>query len=633
MTDLPPQDDIENQLSDQTDDARDTTVGSTSQRSEHDSSVLKKRLATFGIALIIGGLSYGLYSYKQHSNHVTTVAPPKPVSTFTPQTTARPDITNEVPILEISPTKGEFGNVVSGDASHAIQFTLTVKAGTYTINSATIPYGDQLALSTNAEDCTRKTLHENERCTIQVMFAPSHEETVSDTHLAISVTSYAANGASHQDTKYVPINAKAAPPAPVAQPPAQQITTPPPAPAQEKPQTPPPVIAQEQPPAPPQPDPQDNYFASRKSGYTPLGDQGRGSSSQRTPTSSATPPAQEVAQLERPIDPFWQNSPSGGSETTSSYPVDMTRILTADNPIPATIQNTVDTRYASPVTASVERDLYGEDGRTVIIERGSILYGSASSAGSGQQNSNLSTLFGQSSSSGSSSMNSMLQNNQQGEKVTITWKWLRRPDGVRFDIGSATTGDAMGRGGVLALIDDRTMERFGPAVMASVAQATLVGLANGSQSSTNTGGAVTGSTSLGGTTTSTLNGRAMAAQAFEEAIGPALMQYIQEHLSMQEIRVVPAGTRITVWLAGDLILKPPMTKAQAIAAARGSTTGIMSSAVNKASPSFFVSSQGNNGGPAMNNQQNQIPSYQYNPGTPTMPTTPGVPDLPTLPAQ
>ncbi|WP_204348141.1 TrbI/VirB10 family protein, partial [Stenotrophomonas maltophilia] len=52
-----------------------------------------------------------------------------------------------------------------------------------------------------------------------------------------------------------------------------------------------------------------------------------------------------------------------------------------DKPIPAVIKTSIDTRHPSRAVATVERDVYGGDGRTVVIERGSTLVGQVASVG------------------------------------------------------------------------------------------------------------------------------------------------------------------------------------------------------------------------------------------------------------
>lgn len=227
----------------------------------------------------------------------------------------------------------------------------------------------------------------------------------------------------------------------------------------------------------------------------------------------------------RPVDEDW--SGVGSRPSVGSYPVDMTRVVTMDKLIPAVLERELDTRYAGRVVASVERDVYGSDGRTPVIERGSKVIGTAATvSGTGD------------------------------EKVQITWTRITRPDGVAFKI-SGTAGDAMGRGGVLAHIDNRWGERFGKGLASSVLQAAVVALAGGGQSSTNTGGSsIGGGTTLGGTTATTLDGKALAGQVFNQSAGPLVSAYQKEQLAVPVIRVVPRGTRITIEASEDLVLRP-----------------------------------------------------------------------------
>lgn len=52
-------------------------------------------------------------------------------------------------------------------------------------------------------------------------------------------------------------------------------------------------------------------------------------------------------------------------------------MIFADKPIPAVIARSIDSNNPTPVTAFVERNVYAEEGRNVVIPAGSRLMGNA----------------------------------------------------------------------------------------------------------------------------------------------------------------------------------------------------------------------------------------------------------------
>ena len=61
----------------------------------------------------------------------------------------------------------------------------------------------------------------------------------------------------------------------------------------------------------------------------------------------------------------WQEQ--GIDKVISSWRVDMSEMILADKPIPAVIARSIDTQNPVPITAFVERNVYAEDGRNIVI--------------------------------------------------------------------------------------------------------------------------------------------------------------------------------------------------------------------------------------------------------------------------
>lgn len=95
----------------------------------------------------------------------------------------------------------------------------------------------------------------------------------------------------------------------------------------------------------------------------------------------------------------------------------------------------------APVTAIVERNVYGDSGRNVIIPAGSRVIG-------GLQTVDVESRF---------------DNSSGGVKLEISWSRIIRPDGIAFllDAGRTQTGDAQGRGGgALGYVDEQLVKKY-----------------------------------------------------------------------------------------------------------------------------------------------------------------------------
>ena len=210
-----------------------------------------------------------------------------------------------------------------------------------------------------------------------------------------------------------------------------------------------------------------------------------------------------------------------GSKTVSSWPVDMSRMILKDKAIPAVLQRSIDSRYMSvPASAIVERHVYAEDGRNIIIPAGSKLIGSVT---------------------GSPGTNHVA-------KLEISWERLIRPDGGSFTL-QAISGDAQGRGGVAAYLDEMFLARYGKPILQSTMVSAISYLVASDEP-------VTENQNYG---TSSQSDRAQAAQeARENFIDDMEMifnQLIEESSSTPPVVFVPAGTRMTIFAMEDLWLR------------------------------------------------------------------------------
>lgn len=205
----------------------------------------------------------------------------------------------------------------------------------------------------------------------------------------------------------------------------------------------------------------------------------------------------------------------------SSWPVKMTNVILKDKAIPAVLVRSIDSRYTDvPVTAIVERHIYSEEGRNIMIPAGSRIIGKMS---------------------GNAGENHVA-------KMEISWERLIRPDGGAFAF-SATSGDAQGRGGVAAYLDEQLLAKYGkPILSSSVTSLITYMAARYDPVETNNE-----------TDTTTQSDASKAAQdareTFRDNMDQIFQQLIDAATEIPPVVFVPAGTRITVFSNEDLWLR------------------------------------------------------------------------------
>ncbi len=234
---------------------------------------------------------------------------------------------------------------------------------------------------------------------------------------------------------------------------------------------------------------------------------------------SIRPEGRILAQGKRKRSSDWSDMKVGRS--VSSWPVDMSRMILQDKAIPAVLVRSVDSRYKDvPVTAIVERHIYSEQGRNIIIPAGSRVIGKMT---------------------GSPGTNKVA-------KMEITWTRLIRPDGGMFTF-EAVSGDAQGRGGVAAYLDDQLITKYGKPVMTSIVTSAVSYMMAANDDYT-----VNADT---GTTTQSAKSEAAAdaRENFINAMDAIFQQLISESTNVPPVVFVPSGTRVTIFSNEDLWLR------------------------------------------------------------------------------
>ena len=205
----------------------------------------------------------------------------------------------------------------------------------------------------------------------------------------------------------------------------------------------------------------------------------------------------------------------------SSWPVKMTNVILKDKAIPAVLVRSIDSRYSDvPVTAIVERHIYSEEGRNIMIPAGSRIIGRMS---------------------GDAGENHVA-------KLEISWERLIRPDGGAFAF-SATSGDAQGRGGVAAYLDEQLLAKYGKPILSSSVTSLITYMAARYDPVT--------TNNQSDTTTQSDASKAAedARETFRDNMDQIFQQLIDAATEIPPVVFVPAGTRLTVFSNEDLWLR------------------------------------------------------------------------------
>lgn len=219
--------------------------------------------------------------------------------------------------------------------------------------------------------------------------------------------------------------------------------------------------------------------------------------------------------------PYWE----GVSRQISTWRVDMSEMILADKPIPAVLARTImssDGADDVPVTAIVERNVYAEEGRNIIIPAGSRVMGT-SSGGNG----------------GGTSGGAV--------RVSITWTRLIRPDGSAFEFSAAKTGDAQGRGGALGYLDEQLLKKYTLPMVTNLLSSGLAYL-----TATGDDGTSSGESSLESSRQQAAND---ARQNFLDNMNEMFNQILEDKTNIAAVTYVPAGTRLIIYPKEDLWLR------------------------------------------------------------------------------
>lgn len=222
----------------------------------------------------------------------------------------------------------------------------------------------------------------------------------------------------------------------------------------------------------------------------------------------------------------WQDNWDGIERSISSLRVDMSNMITADKPIPAVLARSLISLGNAPITAIVERNVYGEMGRNVIIPAGSRIIGGLNDGTDLDVESRFDGTSG-------------------GVKLKISWQRIIRPDGIAFLLDTRSqTGDAQGRGGgALGYVDEQMVKKYTMPLVGTLATSAITYMMAADQDAT------------GEVETSKQQAASDARQQFMEKMNDILDEIIEKKSQIEAVTFVPAGTRIIIYPMTDLWLR------------------------------------------------------------------------------
>ncbi len=222
----------------------------------------------------------------------------------------------------------------------------------------------------------------------------------------------------------------------------------------------------------------------------------------------------------------WQDNWDNIPRSISTLRVDMSNMITADKPIPAVLARSLISIGNAPITAIVERNVYGEMGRNVIIPAGSRIIGGMND-------------------DSEMDIESRFDGTSGGVKLKISWQRIIRPDGIAFLLDSRSqTGDAQGRGGgALGYVDEQMVKKYTMPLVGTLATSAITYMMAADQDAT------------GEVETSKQQAASDARQQFMEKMNEILDEIIENKSKIEPVTFVPAGTRIIIYPMTDLWLR------------------------------------------------------------------------------
>ena len=223
----------------------------------------------------------------------------------------------------------------------------------------------------------------------------------------------------------------------------------------------------------------------------------------------------------------WSHASKKYKKIVSSKPINMDRLIMKGKAIPAVLVSAINSSMTdNPVLAVVDRNVYGETGREILLPAGSKLVGKVNGGASNQG---------------------------WVSRIGIVWERVVRPDGVMFDLeGNAHSGDSHGRGGVIGYTDQEIFKRYVMPALGAIGEAgilySLAGLVDASIQTDSDGHQMKSTKS---------EAQLDAVESLRDNLGSIWQRMMNEAAQFKLVTLVPSGTRITVYASDDMFIRTP----------------------------------------------------------------------------
>ncbi|CAL7961534.1 type IV secretion system protein VirB10 [Alphaproteobacteria bacterium] len=215
------------------------------------------------------------------------------------------------------------------------------------------------------------------------------------------------------------------------------------------------------------------------------------------------------------------------ANVTATIVKNLDRTIVQGKVIDSVLETAINTDIPGILRAIVARDVYAEQGKNVLIPKGSRLIGSYSSDVAPGQN-----------------------------RVAIVWDRLIMPNGIDIQIGSPGA-DQLGRAGVSGNVDDKWMTKLSNAFLVSyMVPLTMGNLTNKDDKisvTVHTGGTTPDGKTTPSSTTTTGSAQAMAMQNATQQFQQIAGDTITQRFNLKPTITVDQGTKINIIVTKDLI--------------------------------------------------------------------------------
>ena len=214
--------------------------------------------------------------------------------------------------------------------------------------------------------------------------------------------------------------------------------------------------------------------------------------------------------------------PTKAPDVMPTQITDLTRTILQGKIINAALETAIDTDIASDIRAVITRDVFAEEGKNILIPKGSRIIGTYSTNVSAGQT-----------------------------RVTINWNRIIRVDGMSLNITSIGA-DRLGRAGVQGEVDNKYAQRLANTFLSSVLS---VGTSLAVEKmSGSTGISSTVSSLTGETTTTTGKASDYALVDATQNLMDEAKNIVDEIANQRPVIRIPQGEKITIMVTQDVTL-------------------------------------------------------------------------------